>query len=152
MKRKMQPIQVYVSSIVDAPIDKVWSVVRDFNALPKWHPAITESQIEAGREISAVGCIRRFTLASGAKIREQLLALSDIEHRLTYAIIESDVGLLDYVGTMELLPVTDGDRTFVAWSAIFRTQPGEEDAKAKMVDEDVFVSGFEALKARLGRK
>jgi Polyketide cyclase / dehydrase and lipid transport len=152
MKRKVQPVQVYVSSVIDAQIDKVWSVVRDFNALPKWHPAIAESSIEAGRESSDVGCIRSFALANGAKIREQLLALSDTQYRFAYAIIESDVGLLDYVAEMELHPVTDGDRTFVAWSANFRTQPGLEHVKGDIVAKDVFLTGLEALKARLGRK
>jgi len=152
MKRKIQPVQVYVSSVIDASIDKVWALVRDFNAMPQWHPAITRSHIEDDRESSAVGCIRNFALAGGGKIREQLLELSDTHYRFTYCIVESDVGLLDYVAELALSPVTDGDRTFAAWSANFSTERGLEQEKARMVGQDVFLGGFEALRQRLGRK
>ena len=41
-------IRVYVSSVVDASADTVWSRIRDFNALPQWHPGIADSRIETG--------------------------------------------------------------------------------------------------------
>ncbi len=40
--------KVYTSSVIDAPADQVWQAVRDFNGLPDWHPAISESRIEGG--------------------------------------------------------------------------------------------------------
>ena len=46
---------VYASSIIPASVDQVWKVVRDFNALPGWHPAIAESRIEEGRPADQVG-------------------------------------------------------------------------------------------------
>ena len=69
--------EVYVSSIIDAPIEKVWEVLRDFNALPNWHPLVARSRIEEDRPADAIGCIRNFQLTdSGQTIQEQLLALS----------------------------------------------------------------------------
>ena len=41
-------VKVYISSVIDAPADRVWAAIRDFNALPKWHPAIEDSQSRAG--------------------------------------------------------------------------------------------------------
>ena len=41
-------IKVYRSAIIHSPVDTVWKLVRDFNALPKWHPAIATSEIEGG--------------------------------------------------------------------------------------------------------
>ena len=41
-------IKVYRSAIISASADKVWKLVRDFNGLPKWHPAIATSEIEGG--------------------------------------------------------------------------------------------------------
>ncbi len=38
--------RVYYSTIISAPIEEVWEYVRDFNALPKWHPGIKASEIE----------------------------------------------------------------------------------------------------------
>jgi len=34
------------SSVINAPIDEVWAKIRDFNALPDWHPAFTDSPRE----------------------------------------------------------------------------------------------------------
>ena len=68
--------KVYRSAVIDAPAEVVWAYVRDFNALPKWHPAIATSEIEGGLSSDRVGCVRRFTRRSdGGLLREQLLAL-----------------------------------------------------------------------------
>ncbi|HVL73621.1 MAG TPA: SRPBCC family protein, partial [Beijerinckiaceae bacterium] len=40
--------KAYASAIVDAPVETVWALVRDFNGLPTWHPAIARSEIEDG--------------------------------------------------------------------------------------------------------
>ena len=37
--------------------------------------------------------MRSFHLQDGARVREQLLSLSDREHRFTYCILEADVPL-----------------------------------------------------------
>ena len=39
---------LYVSSVIDAPIENVWARIRDFNGLPSWHPRMVESEIEDG--------------------------------------------------------------------------------------------------------
>jgi hypothetical protein len=70
-------IRVYSSSVIDAPADRVWEVVRDFNGLPDWHPLIADSRIEGGLAADRVGCIRNFRTRDGGLIREQLLTLSD---------------------------------------------------------------------------
>ena len=148
MKRPVQPIQVHVSSVINGPIDAIWALVRDFNALPEWHPGIAKSTIEENREGAAIGCVRNFLLKGGERVREQLLELSDTHHRFAYSILDSDVGLLDYIAEFALSPVTDGNRTFAVWSANFRTAPGLEKEKQTMVAQDVFQRGFDALKAR----
>ena len=41
----------YYSTVVDAPADRVWSVVRDFNGLSTWWSSnVSESHIENGAE------------------------------------------------------------------------------------------------------
>ena len=40
--------RVFTSSVISAPIDRVWEHIRDFNALPRWNPNVTESTIEDG--------------------------------------------------------------------------------------------------------
>lgn len=144
-------MNVYVSSVIDAPIEVVWATVRDFNALPQWHPNIRESRIEDGLAPDAVGCIRNFKQQDGSVIREQLLTLSDREYRFCYSMLESDLGLYDYISEFSLQKITDGDRTFAVWLAHFRTEPGLEEQKATMVGQGVFQKGFDALKKKLNR-
>lgn len=102
--------EVYVSAIIDASLEKVWEVIRDFNALPHWHPLVATSRIEDDRPADAIGCIRNFQVAgSGETIREQLLALSEVEHFYTYSILESPLPVKDYVATLRLRRITKCD-------------------------------------------
>src|SRR5499427_7281800 len=105
--------RVYVSTVVNARNDRVWARVRDFNGLPNWHPAIAESRIEGGEPADKIGCVRDFRLRNGDRIREKLLGLSDYDMFCTYSILESPMGVENYVATLRLTPVTDGDQTLV---------------------------------------
>ncbi len=142
--------EVFTSAIIDAPIARVWEVIRDFNALPAWHPLIAESRIEGGAPSDQVGCVRAFRLKDGGFIRERLLALSDYDCCCTYSILESPMGVTDYVATLRLMPVTDGDRCYAEWTAEFECEPDRADALVTQIGEGVFQGGFDALKERLG--
>ncbi len=138
-------VKVYTSSVIDAPADHVWARIRDFNALPEWHPAIADSRIENNEPADKVGCVRNFNLHDGGNIRERLLALSDYDYTCTYSILESPMGVENYVATLKLTPITDGNRTFAEWSAEFDCERGREEELARLVGGDVFQGGFDAL-------
>jgi uncharacterized protein YndB with AHSA1/START domain len=143
--------KAYASSVIDAPIERVWAHIRDYNGLPSWHPAIKASVIEGGGPASEVGCVRAMTLADGAKIRERLLAFSDAETFYTYAILESPLAVANYVATLRLRPISDGNRTYAEWTAQFDPNPPEKQAEMEdFVGNGVFQGGFNALKAQLG--
>ena len=143
--------RVVRSSIIDAPIERVWAILRDFNSHIDWHPVVAESAIEGGEPPDRVGCVRRFVLDNGARLREQLLSLSDSEHRLTYCILESEVPLERYVATVQLRPVTDGTATFWHWESTFGTPPGRERELADMVGNGVYEGGFAGMRRYLAR-
>jgi NADPH:quinone reductase-like Zn-dependent oxidoreductase len=147
----MAHVKVRKSTVVDAPIDAVWRLLRDFNGHDRWHPIVAESAIEDGRRADEIGCVRRFRLADGGWLREQLLKLSDRDHTFTYCILEAPIPLYDYVATVRLKPVTDADRTFWEWTSSFETPPGEEDALAALVGAQVYEAGFDAVKSRFGQ-
>jgi len=44
----------------------------------------------------------------------------------TYSILESPMGVENYVATLRLTPVTDGEKTFLEWSAEFDCAPERE--------------------------
>ena len=145
-------VKVHTSSVIDAPSDHVWAVVRDFNALPKWHPAIRDSRVEGGLPADRVGCIRNFNLKDGGNIREQLLALSDYDYSCTYSILESPMGVRNYIATLKLTPITDGNRTFAEWSAEFDAPPSRERRLAEDIGQGVFQAGFNSLKTYFGQR
>jgi NADPH2:quinone reductase len=137
------------STVIDAPIARVWAVLRDFNSHDQWHDVVAESRIEGDERGDQVGCVRSFTLQDGNRIREQLLTLSDTEYKSTYCIVEATVPLQRYVATVTLKPVTDGDRTFWHWESTFATPPGSERELAQMVARDVYEAGFANLRRHL---
>ena len=139
-------IKVYVSSVIDASADNVWSRIRDFNALPLWHPAIADSRIENNEPSDRVGCIRHFHTRDGGLIRERLLGLSDYDYTCTYEILESPMGVADYVATLKLTPITDGGRCFAEWSAEFDCAEGREGDLTESIGNGVFQTGLNALK------
>lgn len=142
--------RVYVSSVINAPAERVWERVRDFNGLPKWHPMIRDSRIEDALPADKVGCIRNFQLQNGDTIREQLLGLSDYDFFCTYSILESPMPLTDYVATLRLTAVTDGPRCFIEWSAEFECDVNDENELVEGIGNDVFQGGFDALKRHFG--
>ncbi len=137
------------STVVDAPIEVVWRLLRDFNGHEDWHPAIAESRIEGGLMGDQVGAVRRFALHDGSVLREQLLALSDRDHSFTYCILDSPLPLIDYVAQVQLKPVTDGSRTFWEWRSSFRTPPGEEEKLVGLVRQQIYEAGFSAVARRI---
>ena len=141
--------KVVRSAIIDAPIERVWAVLRDFNSHERWHDVVERSRIEGGLSSSRIGCVRNFSLKDGNHIREQLLSLSDSEHTSTYCIVEATVPLERYVATVTLKPVTDGNRTFWHWESSFATPPGQERELRDMVAKGVYEAGFENLRRYL---
>lgn len=143
--------RVFVSSVIGAPAAEVWRVVRDFNALPKWAPFVAESRIEQNARADQIGCIRNFSLKAGGRIRERLLALSDYDLSYTYAILESPMAVENYISTLALTPVTDGNATFASWQAEFDCAPEREAGLVQQIGIGVFQTGLAALKQRFGR-
>jgi polyketide cyclase/dehydrase/lipid transport protein len=126
----------YYSTVLDHPLDKVWSLIRDFNNYPAYIEGVSESIIEDERRGDEVGAIRRFCYL-GNWVRQRLAAHSDEAHLLTYAGIEplpfpsaaslQAVSPTTYEGTMQLTRIVEGDRTFIEWSVALQTEP--EDAE-----------------------
>lgn len=141
--------RVYISSVIDAPVARVWDKIRDFNGLPRWHPRIRDSRIENGEPSDRVGCIRDFHLQNGDRIREKLLGLSDYDFFCTYSILESPMPLTGYVATLRLTPVTDGDRTFAEWTAEFDCEDEVAEDLVSGIGLNVFQAGFDALKRQM---
>lgn len=137
--------KVYISGIIDAPVDKVWDYARDFNGHGEWHPLIAESHVEDGLPSDRVGCVRNFNLTNGGHLRERLLSFSDLERRFTYNIIVSPMPIQNYVATFGVKPITEGNKTFVEWMAEFDVSPADEADIKEKVGQGTFAEGIKAL-------
>ena len=137
------------STILKAPTGTVWNLLRDFNGHDRWHPAVATSTIERAHPADKIGCIRRFKLKDGSELREQLLALSDLEQTFSYCLLDTPIPMFNYVAHVRLLPVTDGDRTFWQWESRFTTRAADGDRITHMVSEQIYQAGFEAIRRHL---
>ena len=145
---------IYVSMVIDAPIEDVWAIARDFTG--HWHSSvIVNSSIEGGLPSDRVGCVRAFELNDGGKLRELLVGMSDERHEFSYRILESPLPVEDYVATVRFKPVTvtpagGSGATFGEWVVDFRVPPEEERATVETV-RGVFEDGFADLAALLAK-
>jgi hypothetical protein len=103
--------RIFYSVVIPSSIERVWSIVRDFNNFPSWHPEVYDSSIEDNRQSDAVGCVRSLYLKGGGHFRERLVALSDSEHKFTYTILESPLPIKDYVSSVQLRGITEKGQT-----------------------------------------
>jgi uncharacterized protein YndB with AHSA1/START domain len=141
---------VFVSTVINAPIERVWRVVGDFNGLPSWMAGMKASEIEAGHDASAVGAVRRLTLdGTGDILRERLEQISDDEYRITYAVLEGPLPVKKVVTTMRLRRITDSSGTYGEWSSRFETEPSQEKQGVQYLTR-VFNAGWRQLKRHLG--
>jgi hypothetical protein len=144
--------RIFVSAVIDAPIEKVWAQVRDFNNLPDWHPKFSRSHIEGGLPSDQVGCVRNFDIAGGGgTIRERLLELSDLEHSFRYCILSSPLPVSGYVAQLTLYPVTVGNKTVGVWTAQFEMTSDDEAGTVDAVANGTFGLAFEVLNRTLAR-
>jgi len=110
----------YNSTVVNAPIDKVWETVRDFHNMA-WAQGMN-------LKVDAVGPLKGNQV--GAKriindvFHETLVEISDRHHSLTYQITDgpgpvAKNAIKNYYGKMELHAVTDENKTFVLWTSSY---------------------------------
>jgi hypothetical protein len=142
--------KAYASTVIDAPVDRVWAAVRDFNGLATWHSGLVKSsEIEDGKAGDQVGCVRNFHLHGGEHLRERLLSFSDAERCYSYNFELTPFDVQNYHATLRVSPVTDTNRSFVEWWTTFDCAPADS---AKWIDtfaNAVFKGGLEALQKHM---
>ena len=143
-------VRVLRSTVLKAPADAVWDVLRDFNGHDRWHPAVATSQMERGESSDRVGAVRRFRLQDGSELREQLLTMSYLEQSFSYCLLDTPIPLFNYVAHVRLFPVTDEDWTMWEWESRFDTPKGRNRELADLVGNGIYVAGFKAIAEHIG--
>lgn len=135
--------RAYRSSVFTSSADETWAVVRQFNSLPDWHPAIWASEITGGGEGLTPGAVRVLTGVDGSIYRERLVALDDTDRKLTYEIVEAPLPVRGYRSTLRVQPVTDG--AFLSWHATFDPAEGTTAQEATTVLEAAYATALAGL-------
>jgi hypothetical protein len=117
----------YQSTVLNAPIDKVWAAVRDFHDL-SWSANVVEKvEVIGDKSGDQIGAQRVLNDA----FHETLLGLDDVEHTIRYSIDDgpspvSKDDIENYIGCVRLSSVTDSNSTFIEWSSSWEKK-GEAD-------------------------
>ncbi|KAI8853587.1 hypothetical protein BC829DRAFT_439972 [Chytridium lagenaria] len=113
----MSVSRISESRVYDAPLDAVWKHVRPVT-FPFWN-AVKNVEVEGYPD--AVGSIRKVTFKDGAVQKYRVLELSDLEHSVTYEVIESNppAQVLAAYHTLKLKSVTHTNGTFVEFVSDF---------------------------------
>ena len=139
-------IKIVESCVFEAPVDTVWSLIRDFNGHESWHPAIDVSSIESNQESDEIGCVRAFHLKDGSKLREKLLTLSDQSLKYRYCLLDTPIPLFNYISEVQLKPITVTQTTFCEWKGQFDTPKDKATELTALVRENIYRAGFEAIR------
>ena len=110
---------------IDAPADKVWAQIKDFDALAKWHPAVAKSPADKG---NSEGSVRKLELKGGGALP-----------------------VTNYTSTITVTP--DGGKSTVEWRGAFYRgfpnndpPPDQNDEAAVKAVTGVYQSGLANLK------
>ena len=142
-------INVMASSVINAPVSPVWELIRDFGALGSWLPGVKSCVIEGDDPGDRVGAIRRLEMGDVGVIREQLLALSDVDHAVTFSIVESALPLRNYRSTISLLPITKSDHTFIQWRGQFEAPADHAASMEARMPTHIYQPAFDKIAAIL---
>ncbi len=140
-------LRVFVSGVVDAPAEKVWPVIRRFDPAADWLPFVKSSPIEDGGDPTRVGCVRVLTQTNGEVLREVLVALSDTKRFYSYTFVSSPVPVRNHRTTLRVLPITDGDRSYVEWLSRFEIAPEHETQLVELMNRN-FLNDLRSLAER----
>lgn len=138
------------SIVMTVPPDRVWAVLRDFDGLAGWHPAVVASSIDDGLDADVIGAVRSLRLTDLTHVQDRLTGLDDARRRLCYHSEKPGFPVADLAGTLRVFPVTEGGGSFVVWEAVFAPKSGEDPAVWENVFAGaLFPAGLKALRRRL---
>jgi len=141
------------SVLLDASADQVWTLVKGFDALDQWHPAVTKTEIVTG-EVPLRGTVRVLTVGDNVgTVQETLTAYSDQNRSFSYVINSTDaLPVKDYASTVSVVAIGD-NLSMVIWNGDFMSNPpeGQPDTMAQETMSTVYRAGLDQLQGLLGQ-
>jgi hypothetical protein len=146
-------LHVNESVEINAAPAKVWSLVKDWNGLHKWHPAFSNTEIRSGAN-NKVGAVRTLTMAGdGSKFDEELDGFSDKSRKYSYRIItDSPLPVVDYSSTIMVKSGKVKGTSVLVWKGKFKRKvadnppAGQDDAGVKKAIIGAYQAGLQNVK------
>ncbi|NNJ66373.1 MAG: SRPBCC family protein [Xanthomonadales bacterium] len=110
----------YNSTVVDTPVEKTWETVRNFHQLG-WAAPVVERVDPVGDIPGDQPGARRVL---NGMFHETLVSFDDEGHEFSYSIDDgpgpvSNEAVENYLGVVQLHPVTDTGQTLVVWTSSY---------------------------------
>lgn len=145
---------------INAPVDKVWAIVADFDKINTWLPAVDKVDATGGNTPKTAK--RVLHLKSGGVITEDLTKYNAEDHSFSYEIEKVDPATVfpvhDYASTMTVTANNAGGTT-VEWRGAFyrgwmlNDPPKEQNDEAAMAAVDgVYSLGLSTIKSLAEKK
>jgi hypothetical protein len=140
----------YYSTVFAQPAGDLWAVLRDFGNYTLWVDGVDESRIEEGKSGDAVGAVRNIRMGE-TRVRQRLIAHSDADRSYSYEFLEPfRFPVRDFVATIRVTPIVDGNRAFVEWWVTFDCAENERDHWTAFFARS-FAGWLESLRRHLAR-
>jgi uncharacterized protein YndB with AHSA1/START domain len=139
-----QPNKVWTSRVIKAPVENVWTIMRDFAGMSAWHKDITQMHMLKKHRSDKVSGIRDFYFGEG-HLNEELLHLSDLERSFSYRITKSELPWLNYVSGPRLWPVTANNTTFGVWTGDWDASPQDDLTLMPNTEINVYQKAFQGV-------
>lgn len=148
-------LKVIETVTIKAEPTKVWTMVKDFGGIDKWHPSIASTKVEQKKDAEGVDATYRLlTLKDGGTIYEKLGNIDEADMKIKYYIETGVLPVNDYYATMGVKAGPGAGETTVTWTARFYRKyklnppipPGEDDESAIKAVTNVLKTGLENLK------
>ena len=137
-------LHVSENVVINAPADKVWSKVENFNDLGAWHPAVKSTQLQVG-DNNKPGAVRLLTLQDGGTIKEKLISYDAKKMNFKYSILEGVLPVKDYESVVSVQS-EGANQSKVTWSGHFKAPAGTSDEDSAKTITSVYRGGLDNLK------
>lgn len=120
--------QISINVKIPATAEKVWQTVREFGSIDQWVSGVASLSMSG----TGVGAVRTVTYEDGTRSVERLESLNEASRSLTYTIIESNLPVEGYIGS---LTVTDLPAACqVEWFSTFGAKGAAESEVSRLLE------------------
>lgn len=141
---------------IQASVNQVWALLKQFDAIAKWHPELKHS---TGDGQLASGGSRTVTFNNGGELTDELDFYSEQDHEYSYRLKKENPAVFpvsSYSVTVQVLPgASDNSSQVVLKSRFYRGDTGnnpvpeQNDEAAVKAMNDFFTHGLSGLKKAL---